>query len=292
MEFSRSVMDLIKMRKSIRGYEDDRLKPEEIEKIIDFIKKEHRTVFGCRLRFGFIDASDLDPDDIKTLGTYGFIKGARYFIGGTLEKNEKISLCPVDFGYVFEKIILFLTDLGLGTCWLGGTFNKKGFSEKLSLRDDEVIAAVSPAGTALRKRDLRNSIIRTLVGSKNRRPWDELFFDGSFSMPLKQSDAGPYREPLEMVRIGPSASNLQPWRIIKEKGKDIFHFFINRSKRYDRSSGTINLQYIDMGIALCHFELTASELGMEGNWEQVNDIQGDKKYDVPSNAEYMISWKA
>ena len=128
MEFTNSVIDLIKIRRSIRSYKDDNLKQEDKKNIIDFIKKNHNNIFGCKLRFNFIDASDLNPDDLKNLGTYGIINGAKYFIGGTINKNDNRNYCLVDFGYVFEKIILFITDLGLGTCWLGGTFNKKGFS--------------------------------------------------------------------------------------------------------------------------------------------------------------------
>ncbi len=297
MEFNRPVTELIKIRKSIRGYESDRLKTEDIKKISDFIKKDHKTVFGCMLRFGFIDASDLNPDDLKTLGTYGFIKGARYFVGGTIKKNEKTNQCLVDFGYVFEKIILLLTDMGLGTCWLGGTFNKKGFSEKLSLKEDEIIPGVSPVGVILRKRDLRNSVIRTLAGSRKRKPWDKIFFEASFSNPMEEPVSGSYRKPLEMVRIGPSASNIQPWRVVKEKDRDIFHFFIKKSRRYDRGAKALNLQYIDMGISLCHFELTASELDLKGRWEQINaimdnkdDVQGNKKYNIPPDTDYIISW--
>ena len=125
MEIEKSVIDLIKTRKSIRSYESDRISQENKNNITGFIQNDHKNIFGCKLRFEFIDASDMDPDDIKNLGTYGMITGAKYFIAGTIKKNNEF-YCLVDFGYVFEKIILFLTGLGLGTCWLGGTFNKKG----------------------------------------------------------------------------------------------------------------------------------------------------------------------
>jgi len=284
-EFNKSVIDLIKIRKSIRSYESVGLKQEDKKKIIDFIKKDHNTVFGCKLRFEFIDASDLDPGDLKNLGTYGMITGAKYFIAGIDKSDSKKDYCLVNFGYVFEKIILFITDLGLGTCWLGGTFNKKGFSEKIMLKQDEVIPAVSPFGIISKKRHLKSSIIRTLAGSKNRKQWDKLFFNNNFLNPLDESDSGSYKVPLEMVRLGPSASNLQPWRILKEN-KNIFHFFIKRSSRL----GYLNMQYIDIGISLCHFELAASELDLKGKWEVKEGIQQNKKYDIPSNTDYIISW--
>lgn len=290
MKFKKSVIDLVKIRKSIRSYESDKLKLEDKKKIIDFIKKDHKTVFGCKLRFEFIDASDLDLGDLKNLGTYGIITGAKYFIAGTIEKNNEKSYCLVDFGYVFEKIILFITDLGLGTCWLGGTFNKKGFSKKILLKKDEVMPGISPVGIISKKRNLIGSIIRALAGSKNRRLWNKLFFNDNFLNPLKELDSGSYKEPLEMVRIAPSASNLQPWRIIKEKNKNVFHFFIKKPKYYQRRLGYLNLQYIDMGISLCHFELVASELKLKGKWEVKEVIQESKKYNIPSSVDYIISW--
>lgn len=283
-ELNKPVIDLIKIRKSIRNYESGELKHEDKKTIIDLIKNDQKTVFGCKLRFEFIDASGLAPDNIKNLGTYGMIDGAKYFIAGTIKKNEKV-YCLVDYGYVFEKIILFITDLGLGTCWLGGTFNKKGFSDKIILEKDEVIPAISPVGIISKKRNLKSSIIRTLAGSKNRKPWDKLFFSNSFLNPLEESDSGSYKVPLEMVRIGPSASNLQPWRIIREN-KNIFHFFIKRSRR----TGYLNMQYIDMGISLCHFELAASEMNLKGKWEVRDGIQENREYDIPSNIDYIISW--
>jgi len=290
MEFGKPVIDVIKARKSIRSYAGDKLLPADKKKIIDYIKKDHHTVFGSRPGFEFIDASDLDPGELKNLGTYGIITGARYFIAGIVKKNNKGHHMLVDFGYVFEKIILFLADIDLGTCWLGGTFNKKGFSDKITLREDEIMPGVSPVGIISDKRNLKSSIIRTLAGSKNRKPWEKLFFSGSFLNPLEKNDSGQYLKALEMVRIAPSASNMQPWRVIKEKGEDVYHFFIDRSKFYQRRSVYLNMQYIDMGIALCHFELTASELELGGKWEVKDSVQENKGYGIASNTEYVITW--
>lgn len=293
MEFSKPVEELIKLRRSVRSYESKDIGKDQEKKIIGFIKKSHETVFNCKLRFEFIDASGLDKEMLKNLGTYGFISGARYFIGGTVKKNNpgKKNYCFVDYGYAFEKIILFLTDMGFGTCWLGGMYNKKGFSQRLHLEKDEIIPAVSPVGIILKKRVLKDSLIRKLAGSDNRKAWDKLFFDGDFSNPLDEADTGPYRDPLEMLRLAPSASNRQPWRVVKEKNKNIFHFFLQRTRYYQRASSTADLQSIDMGIALCHFGLTAEEKGLKGRWEIEKDrSQGSKGSDPSSEPEYLVSW--
>ncbi|MGB4438289.1 MAG: nitroreductase family protein [Sedimentibacter sp.] len=57
---------------------------------------------------------------------------------------------------------------------------------------------------------------------------------------------GTYGVPIEMVRLGPSASNKQPWRIIKDKNS--YHFYLCRTKGY--GSVNFDVQKNDLGIAM------------------------------------------
>ena len=288
MGFNKPVIELIKTRRSIRSYTREKIKPVIYKDIIRILNSRHDNIFDSRLRFKLIDTTGMEPESIKTLGTYGLITGARYFIAGiTREEDEKYGI--IDFGYVFEKIILHMTDLGLGTCWLGGTFNRKGFSNKVGIKNGELLTGVSPVGYGINKRRLKDSAVRMFAGSDRRKPWDKLFFNNSFSVPLEKDDRDPYSLPLEMVRLGPSATNLQPWRIIREEG-NIFHFFMKRSRAYSNKPEYLNLQYIDMGICLCHFGLTAEEMGLKGKWQRMEGNMEDKKYRIPPNNEYIISW--
>ena len=50
------------------------------------------------------------------------------------------------------------------------------------------------------------------------------------------------------------------------------------------SAKNIKLQNVDMGIAMCHFELSADELGIKGEW---NVITPQIK---PEGMEYIVSW--
>ena len=77
------------------------------------------------------------------LGSYGFIKGANTYIVGIMDKDKNDAF---EFGYVFEKIILFATDLGIQTCWLGGTFNNENFKELAGLNENEFIPIITPVG--------------------------------------------------------------------------------------------------------------------------------------------------
>ena len=148
--------------------------------------------------------------------------------------------------------------------------------------------AISPLGYPTPKRSVTDSIIRWSAGSRNRRPWHQLFFHESFEMALTDEVAGRYLDPLEMLRLGPSASNRQPWRVVKEQGRDVFHFYLRRSKGYDKLIQAVDLQRIDMGIAMSHFELTARELGLGGRWEQMWPSLSP----LPERTEYVRSWIA
>jgi len=82
------------------------------------------------------------------------------------------------------------------------------------LKEDEVMPAVTPIGYAADKRSIRESMMRKGMKSDSRLPFEELFFHGSFQNPLNESDAGIWQLPLEMVRLAPSATNKQPWRVV------------------------------------------------------------------------------
>ncbi|MBU3110206.1 nitroreductase family protein [Clostridium lacusfryxellense] len=276
MEFQKSVIELIKMRTSSRSYDQKNIESIKLKKLKDYITKINEET-KLRVRFIFTQSNDNDVKQVKKMGTYGVISGANSFIIGILDKEEKDAL---EFGYLFEKIVLFATDLGLQTCWLGGTFNKSNFEQNMSLLDNEFIPIVSPVGIKKEKPRVFESAMRALVGANKRKPWSELFFVADSLAPLNEDSAGQYAVPLEMVRLGPSASNKQPWRIIKEE--NTYHFYLSRTKGYGVTG--YDMQKNDIGIAKCHFELSANELGLKGTWVEI------KKISTPNDWEYCCSW--
>ena len=127
-------------------------------------------------------------------------------------------------------------------------------------------------------------MFRFVAASDKRKPWNELFYLHDIDNFLDDENSGSFNTPLECVRMAPSASNKQPWRIIKGKGQDAFHFYLKRTPGYENIVKDIKLQNVDMGIAMCHFELSAKELGLKGDWN-VNDPQ------IKSDGmEYIVSW--
>lgn len=284
MNFSKPITDIIQERISHRTYTGNSLEKDLREKIMDLLEnhdlKSPFTNYAGKARFKLISVTESDPKEKKKIGTYGFIKGAQDFIVGAVEKSQ---YGLEHYGYLMETIILFGTDIGLGTCWIGGLFNRSFFSAKISCTEDEIIPAITAIGYSTKK-TIREKIIRSFAKADKRMPWDNLFFNGNLSTPITKNEIGEYSKLLEMIHIGPSAGNKQPWRIIKITDKNIFHFYTINPK-----DGRL-LQYskfrpLDIGIAVCHFDLTARELGLKGDWIFENpQIPGTE------NLLYKISW--
>jgi len=90
-----------------------------------------------------------------------------------------------------------------------------------------------------------------------------------------------------MVRLAPSATNFQPWRIIKASEPDMFHFYLRRAPGLKQLfSMKSDLQRIDIGIAMCHFELAADEEGLRGKWTVNNPLLRG----MADKLEYMATW--
>jgi len=286
MPFNKPITEVIQERFSCRTYAARPIETETLARLTDYLTSPQIGPFGSQARFKLVSATEGDSRALRGLGTYGFIKGAAGFIVGAtrdVEKNLE------DFGYLMELIILMATDLGLGTCWLGGTFARSKFAKKISTGEDEIIPAVASFGYIAKNKRRFDQGIRNSAGSDRRRSWDKLIFDVDFSNPLSQHAAGDYAVPLEMVRRGPSASNRQPWRIVKDG--ETWHFYLRRTPGYRNATYAkllklADLQRIDMGIAMSHFELTAREMGLDGRW--IINEPGISKLDELT--EYSVSW--
>jgi hypothetical protein len=286
MTFSKPIAEIIQARYSCRNYSERPLEEATRQRLVDFAASTPSGPFGTRPRFELVAASEGDRAALRGLGTYGFIRGATAFlIGATRDAEGNME----DFGYLMERIILFATDLGLGTCWLGGTYTKSSFSKKIAARDGEIVAAVASVGYAAERHRAVDQVIRRGADADRRYPWSQLFFEGAFGQPLSREAASLYALPLEMVRLAPSASNKQPWRIVKLGSA--WHFYLHRSRGYG-DHGPVKLwtradmQRIDLGIAMCHFELTACVLGLEGHWALAKPALS-----TPGGpTQYVVSW--
>jgi nitroreductase len=287
MLFDRPATRVIQERFSCRTYERRPIAAPERDRLTAFLSTAEDCPFHTPARFKLIAAENLNDGALRGLGTYGFVRGATGFILGAVQKADRNL---EDFGFLMERIILFATSIGLGTCWLGGTFNRSTFAARMALGKGETMPAVASVGYAARERSVADRVIRRGAGAQKRLSWERLFFNRSLKTALSQEEAGRFAVPLEMVRLGPSASNRQPWRVVKDD--HAWHFYVQRTgahrRRSARAFGIADMQRVDMGIAMCHFELTARELGLEGNWVLAEPDMGS----LDSSTEYTATWDA
>ena len=244
----KNIEALVRGRRSVRNYKEKPIEPEVMEKLAEFIA-ELDNPYGIA-----VDVLLRDAGEYKL--SCPVAPGVGLFACGRVKRCQHMNEA---FGYSFEKLVLFCRSLGLGTVWVGGTMDRAAFENAADLADDEAMPCMSPVGYPAEKMALREIMMRKAIKADERMDFSQLFFDGSFDRPLSSESAGELFKALEMVRLAPSAVNKQPWRIVLD-GKTV-HFYLQRSKGF--GGGALDMQKIDMGIALCHFDLAAREQGFE-----------------------------
>ncbi len=265
-----NITEHIKNRRSVRTYDGRELDKNDIEKLISFAQSIENP-FKIPVYFKFMNSKEHGL-------TCPVVVGTDLYVGGKIKFTENAS---VAFGYSFEMLVLYAQSIGIGTVWLGGTMNRFAFERAMELDSGEIMPCASALGYTADKMSLREGMMRKSVKANERLPFEELFFEGSFDTPLTKEKAGKWAEALEMVRLAPSAVNKQPWRVVV--CKNVVHFYLKRSKGFARTS-KLDMQMIDVGIALCHFDLTAKENNLNIVFEQ-NDPK------LESDAEYIASYR-
>lgn len=130
----------------------------------------------------------------------------------------------INAGILGEAFCLEAAALGLGTCWVGGTYKRKQLD--LPLQADETVLAIIAVGVPAKAAPSE---------PRRRKPLDRLCHGNPETWPDE------IRRAAMAVQMAPSALNLQPWEM-KLKGEQ---FIIDIPDR----------QQLDLGIALCHAEL-------------------------------------
>lgn len=153
----------------------------------------------------------------------------------------------------------------------------------MDIESDDLFPCICPIGYPSEKRSLIEKFTRLTLGSKNRKSWDKLFFLGDFNQPSLPKNTEKYEVALEMLRLAPSATNAQPWAVVKDGSN--FHFFCNYKNSINDDMKKI--KHLDLGIALSHFHQTAMSEKLIGNFE-IQDIH----FSTPENMHYIISYSS
>lgn len=237
-----NYLTAIEKRCSRRNYLPSPIAKEKVEQIEAKIKELNK-ISGLSIKF-IKDAEDAFNSFKKS---YGLLKGVKSVI---LLKGDKCdSNLKEKAGYYGEMLVLEATLLDLGTCWVGGSYDKK--SKLFSVLPDEEMACVITIGNVNQEKNFREKLIYSLTHRKRIKIEDLYSAD---KMPPKW-----FIEGIESVQKAPTAVNSMKFR---------FHYF------YDSVSINIpcnsNYDMVDLGIGKLHFELAAKGKFELGNKAKFN----------------------
>lgn len=267
-----SVKDLIRRRKSVRTFSGETLRSEDRQKLDEFLKTLDNP-FGIPVEFRFLDAKEHGLSSPVIVGTDSYVAA----------KVSRVPQSEIAYGYSFEAFCLFAESLGIGTVMLAATISRSTFEKAMEVKDTEVMPVASPIGYPADKKSVREKLMRKGIKADERLPFDTLFFEKSFAQCLAPEHAGQFRDALEMARLAPSAGNKQPWRAVV--CGDTVHFYEKKAKAMSNNP-LGDIQKVDVGIALAHFDLTLKESGINGCF-----AVDDPGFETDDSMEYIVSYE-
>ena len=123
-----SNYEMIFKRKSIRNFNDKKFSQELVNDINSYIK----AITPCKTETN-IDMFFLENEKIRGL----FKVKAPYYI--VITSEDKVDY-DINAGFILEQLVLYLTDKGIATCYLGSSKPNKKISKKFKLEYVTMIA--------------------------------------------------------------------------------------------------------------------------------------------------------
>ena len=218
------IEKIIRERHSVRNYLNKEIEESKVSELNKLVKKINDNE---NLNIQII----VNDNDIfeRYMIHYGRIKNCKNYIA-LIGKNEK--LLEEKLGYYGEMLVLKAQELGLNTCWVGGTYKKN--SVRATIGEDEKLVCVIALGYGENSGFARKSkTIEDVSLSKEYPSW--------------------YKKGVEFALLAPTAINEQR-----------FKFEYIDEDTVKASSGIGVMTKVDLGIVKYHFELGANK---KINWK-------------------------
>lgn len=233
-----NLLNAIYSRISRRSYLNKPIEEEKIQTIrtqIDKYNKEsHLTIQLIE------DGSDAFNGLRKSYGMFTNVRTIVLLKGKIADKDLK-EKC----GFFGEYLVLEATEMGLGSCWVGATFDKS--SDLLKIPSEEELVCILTLGYTAEQTSLKENFLRKMAHGKVK-PLEHFY----------TSDATPppawFLEAIQAVQIAPSARNRQQY---------LFEYKNDTVAATSYDSYAFGL--VDLGIAKAHFVLAAGGTFPWGN---------------------------
>lgn len=243
----------IRNRHSVRTFTN-----KEIEQsIINTIKAEITMVNTIEAGLHFQLISDDKSPFTNFRHSYGMFRNASNYIACVIEPSypNTYQRC----GYCAQQIVLKIVSLGLGTCYVGGTYNPSKVNAQL--RAGEKIAFLILFGYEDNQSKSLMSKIGYALTHRNKRKFSEYIQSDLTIDQIKEEKPELYNA-IEAVALAPSALNRQPYKIV-----------LNDNQISAVANSDSSRDLIDLGIAMHNFQIA-----YPGIWEW-----GNPAYFYPDN---------
>ncbi len=151
-------------------------------------------------------------------------------------------------GFAFEEVILQLTTMGIGTCWIGAPFDRKMVQDMIKIDDNQEPVLIISLGEP---QDFF-TMYRKEIHEYKRNHLDKVVLGEIDSI---------FEDIFNYVRVAPSAINSQPWMFTKEEGI-IKAYCIERKNKLTKALYD-QLNLVDMGISLYHLKVGLEKHNMK-----------------------------
>jgi len=244
-----TLLEAIDLRRSRRKYRDTPIAPDIAERLQELARR-YSEAGDIRIELVFEDGAAFDG----LRRSYGMFSGVRSYAGLIAPKDDLAAAQRL--GYYGELLMLHAVAMGLGACWVGGSFDRKRCP--FALRGDETVVCVITLGYVPER---LGGMERFLYGVTHRKSKsiEEMMQIISQASGTEHSEATcspqAFLDGMQAVQKAPSAVNRQPVEFTYEDGK-----VTARVEKKDAMTA------VDLGIAKAHFALGAGQ----GTWEWGN----------------------
>lgn len=242
------TLELLKKRHSVRSYSMQPLSSASINALRSEVAYINSHEAGLNFQLCLNDSAPFEG----FARSYGAFRNVNNYLAAIVDPTFDNAFERA--GYFAEQFVIKCTELGLGTCFVGGTFSREHVTSRLEVYE-KIPFVVALGNPEEEKTTLIGKMTRSLVHIKKKGIRD--FYDGDDFEYQNAIAKFPWlTTALEAVQSAPSALNKQPVRL-----KMIIKNAMPMIKAFTKGN-----QPVDLGIA--KFNVAAV---VKGSWEWGED---------------------
>lgn len=235
-------LSLLEERHSVRSFSETPVEPAVLNKLKAAVTMVNTHEQGMKFQI----ITD-DPEPFKSFSrSYGMFINPRNYIAAVVDVATPDAYERA--GYFAEQIVIRAVEIGLSTCFVGGTYTAS--SVKAQLRAGEKILFLILFGYPEEKRRPLEKMMVKFVHRKKMGP--EKFFIPEDDYEVAKGKFPELEEGMKGIACAPSALNRRPARVFvkRENGKDVLCAKVDKPD----DNGLL----IDLGIAKFNFNYATS----------------------------------